>query len=72
MKKRGLQHNAHHYGSGAGDIDGGIWSAGQSQALIHDIPTCAELISRIVAEAETIIAGRLQRMVVARAAVAAE
>jgi nitronate monooxygenase len=55
-----------------GDPDHGIWSAGMIQGLIHDIPTCAELISRIVAEAETIIASRLQRMVVARAAVAAE
>ena len=27
-----------------GDIDGGIWSAGQSQGLIHDIPTCDELV----------------------------
>jgi hypothetical protein len=23
-----------------GDMDGGIWTTGQSQALIHDIPTC--------------------------------
>ena len=23
-----------------GDTDGGIWSSGQSQALIHDIPSC--------------------------------
>ncbi len=35
--------------------DDGIWSAGQVQGLIHDIPTCAELISRIVREAEAII-----------------
>jgi nitronate monooxygenase len=42
-----------------GDIDGGIWSAGQTQGLIHDIPTCAELVSRIVREAEAIIRGRL-------------
>jgi len=27
--------------------------------LIHDIPTCAELISRIVSEAREIVAGRL-------------
>ncbi|MDO9245669.1 MAG: nitronate monooxygenase, partial [Phenylobacterium sp.] len=25
---------------GAGDTDGGIWTVGQSQGLIHDIPTC--------------------------------
>ncbi|WP_309606206.1 nitronate monooxygenase family protein [Phenylobacterium sp.] len=45
-----------------GDNDAGIWSAGQIQGLIHDIPTCAELIHRIVREAEEIIHGRLARM----------
>jgi nitronate monooxygenase len=45
-----------------GDNDAGIWSAGQVQGLIHDIPTCAELIHRIVREAEEIIQGRLARM----------
>jgi len=45
-----------------GDPDFGIWSAGMVQGLIHDIPTCAELVSRIVREAEEIIAGRLDRM----------
>ena len=35
-----------------GDTDGGIWSSGQSQALIHDIPTCAELVRNIMAQAE--------------------
>ena len=33
-----------------GDADEGIWSAGQVQGLIHDIPTCAELVSRMMAE----------------------
>jgi nitronate monooxygenase len=45
-----------------GDIDGGIWSAGQSQGLIHDIPTCKELVARISQEAEQIIRARLDRM----------
>jgi NADH:quinone reductase (non-electrogenic) len=45
-----------------GDNDAGIWSAGQVQGLIHDIPTCAELIHRIVREAEEIIHARLDRM----------
>jgi nitronate monooxygenase len=45
-----------------GDTDIGVWSAGQIQGLIHDIPTCAELVSRIVAEAEAIIRDRLDRM----------
>lgn len=51
-----------------GDPDFGIWSAGMVQGLIHDIPTCAELIARIVAEAEAIIATRLARMMAARQA----
>jgi NAD(P)H-dependent flavin oxidoreductase YrpB (nitropropane dioxygenase family) len=50
-----------------GDNDAGIWSAGQIQGLIHDIPTCAELIHRIVREAEEIIHARLDRMAGARA-----
>jgi nitronate monooxygenase len=49
-----------------GDNDAGIWSAGQIQGLIHDIPTCAELIHRIVREAEEIIHNRLDRMAGAR------
>ncbi|PKP99994.1 MAG: nitronate monooxygenase [Alphaproteobacteria bacterium HGW-Alphaproteobacteria-13] len=35
-----------------GDIDGGIWTSGQSQALIHDIPTCADLVANIMRQAE--------------------
>ncbi len=46
-----------------GDIDLGIWSAGMVVGLIHDVPTCQELVSRIVAEAEAIIRGRLAKMV---------
>ncbi|HEY1966675.1 MAG TPA: nitronate monooxygenase family protein [Pseudonocardia sp.] len=42
-----------------GDLDHGIWSAGMVQGLIRDIPTCEELISRIVRDAEEIITGRL-------------
>ena len=46
-----------------GDPDGGIWSAGQVQGLIDDIPTVKELIDRIVSEAEDIIRARLDNMV---------
>jgi nitronate monooxygenase len=46
-----------------GEMDAGIWSAGQTQSLIHDIPTCAELVSRIMREAEEIIRGRFGAMV---------
>src|SRR5437868_3083578 len=49
----------------SGDVDLGIWSAGQTQGLIHDIPTCAELIARIISEAEGIIRNRLDRTLVA-------
>jgi nitronate monooxygenase len=55
-----------------GDPDHGIWSAGMIQGLIHDIPSCAELVSRIVGEAEEIIRGRLEGMLHSRVAVAAE
>jgi NADH:quinone reductase (non-electrogenic) len=46
-----------------GDPDHGIWSAGMIQGLIHDVPSCRELIHRIVREAEEIIEGRLHRFV---------
>jgi nitronate monooxygenase len=55
-----------------GDPDYGIWSAGQVQGLIHDIPTCAELVARMVREAEEIIVGRLGGAVVNRKLAAAE
>lgn len=45
-----------------GDLDAGIWSAGQVQGLINDIPTCAELVSRMVTEAEALINSRLAGM----------
>ena len=55
-----------------GDADEGIWSAGQVQGLIHDIPSCAELVSRIMREAETIIRSRFEGMMSAAHRVAAE
>ncbi len=42
-----------------GSMDGGIWTTGQSQALIHDIPTCADLVRNIIAQAEDVRAKRL-------------
>ncbi len=42
-----------------GDMDAGAWSCGMVAGLINDIPTCRELIDRILAEAEAIIRGRL-------------
>jgi len=43
-----------------GDMDAGVWSCGMVAGLIHDIPTCAELIDRIMSEADEIIRGRLE------------
>lgn len=45
-----------------GDINHGVWTAGMVQGLIHDIPTCAQLLERMVADAEAIIRGRLNSM----------
>jgi len=43
-----------------GDMDAGAWSCGMVAGLIHDIPSCQELIDRIMAEAKTIIRQRLE------------
>jgi NAD(P)H-dependent flavin oxidoreductase YrpB (nitropropane dioxygenase family) len=45
-----------------GDLDHGLITAGQVQGLIHDVPTCRELIDRIMGDAEAIIAQRLADM----------
>ena len=45
-----------------GDMDAGAWSCGMVAGLIHDIPTCKELIDRIMKEAEDIITNRLAGM----------
>ncbi|KKW91582.1 MULTISPECIES: NAD(P)H-dependent flavin oxidoreductase [Sphingobium] len=42
-----------------GDMDAGAWSCGMAVGLIHDIPSCAELIGRIMADAEVLIRQRL-------------
>ena len=55
-----------------GEPDAGIWTAGQVQGLIHDIPSCAELVSRIIREAEAIIASRLEGFVAGKSRQAAE
>ena len=43
----------------SGDQEAGIWTAGTVQGLIRDVPTVGELVERIVAESEALIAGRL-------------
>jgi len=47
-----------------GDLSAGVFWASMVQGLIHDIPTVAELMDRIMAEAESIITGRLAKLVV--------
>jgi len=45
-----------------GDMDAGAWSCGMVAGLIHDIPTVKALIDGIMAEAQTLIRGRLMGM----------
>lgn len=42
-----------------GDLDAGAWSCGMVVGLINDVPTCRELIDRIMSQAEGIIRERL-------------
>ena len=45
-----------------GEVEAGAWSCGMVAGLINDIPTCQELIDRIMAEADQLIAQRLESM----------
>jgi nitronate monooxygenase len=45
-----------------GDLDYGVWTAGMVAGIINDIPSVAELIQRIVDQAEEIIKNRLTKM----------
>ncbi len=45
-----------------GEVDAGAWSCGMVAGLIYDIPTCSELVSRIMTQAEDIIFNRLKGM----------
>lgn len=42
-----------------GDMDDGMWWAAQAQGLIFDIDSCANVVARIMAEAEELITTRL-------------
>jgi len=46
-----------------GDVNASLIWAGQVQGLIHDVPTCRELVERIVRDAEVIIRGRLASLI---------
>jgi len=48
-----------------GDMDAGAWSCGMVAGLIDDIPTCQELIDRIMSEAEALIRQRLENFLAA-------
>jgi hypothetical protein len=52
-----------------GDADEGIWSAGQFRLDGDVIPTCAELVGRIMRDAEAIIQSRLGNAMCPAAAV---
>ena len=51
-----------------GEMDAGVWSCGMVAGLIHDIPTCKELIDRIMSEADALIRQRLEGMLGGRQA----
>jgi len=42
-----------------GEMEAGAWSCGMVAGLIHDVPSCKELIDRIMAEAHALITRRL-------------
>ena len=46
----------------AGTLDRGAWSRGMAAGLIDDVPSCADLLAEIVADAERIIGERLAAM----------
>jgi len=48
-----------------GEMDAGAWSCGMVAGLIHDIPTCKELIDQIMSEADALIRGRLSGLLAA-------
>ncbi|WP_026910540.1 NAD(P)H-dependent flavin oxidoreductase [Patulibacter minatonensis] len=48
-----------------GDPERGVWSVGLVQGIINDIPTCAELVERMIAEADELIRGRLTGLLTA-------
>lgn len=46
-----------------GEPEAGAWSCGMVAGLVSDIPTVKELIDRIMAEAEEIVASKLQKAI---------
>ena len=46
-----------------GHMEGGMWWAGQSQGLIHEVASCAEVVGKILRDAKEIITERLSAQV---------
>lgn len=46
-----------------GDVERGAWSCGMAAGLIDDVPSCAQLLATIVADAELIIGQRLAGLI---------
>ena len=46
-----------------GDMEGGMWWAGQAQGLVHDVASTHEVVDTIIAEAEELLRDRLPRLV---------
>jgi nitronate monooxygenase len=44
---------------GQGEVEAGMWWAGQAQGLIHEVASCREVVDTIVGDAQRIIRGRL-------------
>jgi nitronate monooxygenase len=49
-----------------GDLEKGTLAAGQCMGLIRDIPSCRELLDRIMLEAETIVRERFAGVIQGR------
>lgn len=47
---------------GRGDTDDGIWTVGQSQALVRDIPTVADMVARVIDQAERVLRQNADRV----------
>jgi nitronate monooxygenase len=43
-----------------GDIDAGVWTVGMAVGLISDLPTCADLLQRIITEAREAVETRMK------------
>jgi len=46
-----------------GQMDKGILAAGQTMGFVKDIPTCQELLDRIMAQAEEIIKDKFTQVI---------